>query len=131
MIDRKKVVAIASQNLMGMRMYPDTKTDEGKAVMGAIVTRLQEHATDENHVHRATSKLRDSGDFFPTPHAIVDACEETREASTEVATLDCDHCRGTGWEVVERNGIEGLKRCRCGKIPPPSSTMTVKIGGAQ
>jgi hypothetical protein len=124
MIDRK-MAAAASKNLRGMRMYPDLQTDDGKAIMAAILDRLQEHATDESHASRATAKLRDSADFFPTPYAIIEACEETRQSTAEVASVQCGHCAGTGWELVIRNGAEGVTRCRCGKFPPPADSRVV------
>ena len=33
------------------------------------------------------------------------------------APPDCEHCAGTGWEVVQRGNVEGVKRCRCGGMP--------------
>ncbi len=29
---------------------------------------------------------------------------------------DCPDCAGTGWKIVERNGIEGAARCECAKM---------------
>jgi hypothetical protein len=33
------------------------------------------------------------------------------------APLECEHCQGTGWEIVRRGDVEGVKRCRCGGMP--------------
>lgn len=33
------------------------------------------------------------------------------------ASPECQYCWGAGWEIIERNGITGAKRCRCGGVP--------------
>lgn len=38
------------------------------------------------------------------------------KAGPPVATLDCPHCRGTGYEVIERAGISGARPCRTGHV---------------
>src|SRR4051812_17581373 len=33
-----------------------------------------------------------------------------------MADSDCPKCGGTGWIIVERDGISGADRCDCGKL---------------
>jgi hypothetical protein len=33
------------------------------------------------------------------------------------ASCDCEHCGGSGWEIVRRGNAEGANRCRCGGMP--------------
>lgn len=34
-----------------------------------------------------------------------------------VASGNCPHCAGSGFEIVKRGEHEGAKRCRCGGVP--------------
>ncbi len=34
--------------------------------------------------------------------------------------LDCPFCAGSGWRIVEQDGVSGAERCPCGTVPLPS-----------
>lgn len=33
------------------------------------------------------------------------------------AMTGCPYCTGTGFEIVEKDGVSGARRCRCGGVP--------------
>lgn len=35
-----------------------------------------------------------------------------------IASPDCQYCSGSGFEIIERRGIEAARKCRCGGTAP-------------
>ena len=43
----------------------------------------------------------------------------------KIAQAACEHCGGSGWEEIEVSGSTGVRRCRCGGVPPAFDPMGV------
>jgi hypothetical protein len=79
---------------------------------------IAEIVVDEALIRRWEYAGRDA---MPSPADLWDLCLELKAGQREplkVAAITCQHCDGSGWEIVVRNGNEGVVKCRCGGVPP-------------
>jgi hypothetical protein len=78
-------------------------------------TALRENAKSEAHASAVVTGLVGKLNWFPTVADIIQACDQVPDpAFVDNSHANCAECEGTGWLIVEKNGIEGAQRCRKG-----------------
>lgn len=83
------------------------------AVRGRSYREALEHLTPEQWAHAVTSALRLCR-WFPTIAELLDFADGAPVPERPLLGAPaCDACRGSGFEIVERDGREYARPCAC------------------
>jgi hypothetical protein len=81
---------------------------------GELVIIAGKHGRSEAHLRGVIEEIMSVWTTCPKP-------SELRSllllGSDEPVNLKCKDCGGSGWKIIERNGISGAARCQCGSVP--------------
>lgn len=89
------------------------RTSEG---IGELIDRLLKVARDEEHAKATVTTLCDWS-TCPTPHDLARVAWELDSERDQGASAGCAKCNGTGFRVIERNGISAAAPCSCAPKP--------------
>ncbi len=80
---------------------------------------LERRGDDTPETRAGIARLIDTAielDQLPTPADLSRIWQE-QHPPRATASYSCEYCQGSGWEIVERGGVSGALRCRCGGVP--------------
>lgn len=89
-----------------MRIIPDDVSEVARA--------LQKHAKSDCHAADVVTFLLENESFYPTPAAVIQACEKVENTEDEVRKIreGCRYCEGSGCRIVQgEHGVTGAYPC--------------------
>ncbi|MCU1328406.1 MAG: hypothetical protein JWN34_3776 [Bryobacterales bacterium] len=80
---------------------------------------LERRGQDSPTIRQQIAQTIDAATGLSELPTLADLNRIWNELNPPIATVsaDCQHCGGTGFEIIQRGGYEGAKRCRCGGVP--------------
>lgn len=96
----------------GLDGYPRYEPE----ALAEITTLAGRLARSEDHLRAVIDGIIELATVFPKPSELRKLLDRGRE---ETVNLSCPLCGGSGWKIVERDGVSGAARCVCGSVPRP------------
>ncbi len=84
-----------------------------------LVIMARKYGRSDAHVLAAFDEIISGWTKCPKPSELRHLLDRDRG---EFSDVNCIFCAGSGWKIVEKEGISGAARCSCGSIPVRTGT---------
>lgn len=102
------------RRMAGLDKYPKFEP-EAEGELTIVAGRF---GRSEAHLRGVIDEIMAVWTIAPKPSELRAMLDKDR---TELVDVNCPHCHGSGWRIVERADASGATRCRCGSVPAPPS----------